>query len=336
MPAINEAERLRSYYTFDEDILERVGEVADNQRNTTWDALSARLPDNKIFIPANGKPIEILDIVPRADYDGTHVYHLPMGNALDENMTARVATLAAAEPARRIIAVGNPGSPGQGGGRIKARDFNSVWSGDLRAAVDPTLQYLHSQNIDVATHIGFSYGADRAATAAQYADKYDQQVQQGVLMDPASVSERSLLGLAREFGSTAQALDVYVQAAASPAYLEARKLAEERGHGLLGYTLGLVRMSNLAIAHALAQDGFEGRVDAALTAQPEMLADIIWGSESELALRGCMLATTARLTEKFGIDRVRATELVDQKHAMGDDIFLHTAMILQSTKNNNT
>ena len=332
MSNTDEAERLRAYHNFDDDVLERVSEVAGNQRSESWDSLNAQLPANKVFTPTNGKPIEVLDIVPRADYDGTHVYHLPMGNALDENMTTRVAALAAAEPTKRVIAVGNPGSPGHGKGKIKARDFRSVWSGDLRAVVDPTLQYLNSQGIDTATHIGFSYGADRAAASAQYADRYDQQVPQGILMEPASIKERSLLGLAGDFGSTAKALDGYVQAAASPAYLEARKLAEKSGHGLFGYTLGLARMSNLAIAHALAKDGFEGRVDFALTAQPEMTVDIIWGSESELALHGLMLATTAKLIEKYGVDRVRATELEGQKHAMGDDIFLHTAMVLQSSK----
>src|ERR1035438_9736811 len=170
MPAIPESERLHAYHNFDNDVVERVSEVADKQRNETWDTLKGQLPDNQVFTPKGGKPVEVLDIVPKADYDGTHVYHLPMGNGLDENMTTRVATLSAAEPTKRIIAVGNPGAPGQASGKIKSRDLRSVWNGDLRAAIDPTLQYLNSQGIDTATHIGFSYGADRAATAAQYAD----------------------------------------------------------------------------------------------------------------------------------------------------------------------
>ena len=329
---ISEQERLRQYGEFDSSVLDAVSEVADHQRSTTWNQLRSEIPETIIFNPDTNKPISVLDIVPRGDYESTQVYHLPMGNALDENMVTRVATLAAAQPTKRIIAVGNPGSPGQGGGKILVAKFGEVWRGDLREAVEPTLQYLKSQGIDTATHVGFSYGADKAAASARYAQNYDQQVPQGVLMEPASVKERSILGLAGDFGKTAKALDGYVQAANSPAYLEARKLAEKRGHGLFGYTLGLGRLSNLAIAHALAKDGFEGRVKDALVAQPEMTADIIWGSESELAIHGLMVGLTARLISEYGSGRVKATEIAGQKHAMGDDIFLHTALVLQSVK----
>jgi pimeloyl-ACP methyl ester carboxylesterase len=339
----SEAERLSAYYPFDEDVLERVSQAADEQRSESWDTMSKKVPKARIFDPRFGsKPVGVLDIIPK-DHDGVQVYHLPMGNGLDENMTARIATLAATEPTKRIIAFGNPGAPGINTGKIEHhRNRKEVKKGDLRAAIDPALQYLAEREIDTATHIGFSYGADRAAASAQYANLYDQQVPQSILMEPASVQNRELFGLkslgvlklAADFGSTAKALDGYVKAAGSDAYLEARKLAEKRGHGLLGYTLGLARLSNIAIAQALAKDGFEGRVDAGLESQAQMRADILWGTDSELALNDLMVGITDRLIKKYGANRVGATALEDQKHAMGDDIFLHTAMVLQALKNN--
>jgi pimeloyl-ACP methyl ester carboxylesterase len=328
---MSEVERLREYYPFDTDVLERVSEVAEQQRSSTWTALQGRLPEIRTFTADGAKAIEVLDITPN-DYDETQVYHLPMGNALDESMSTRVATLAAAQPNTRVIGVSNPGSPGQNKGKLKLHDLAEVWKGELRPAIEPTLQYLSKQGLEAVTHIGFSYGADRAAASAHYAEKYDQQVPQGVFMEPASIKNRSVIELAKEFNSTAAALDGYIKATDSEPYFEARKLAEKRGNGLIGYVLGLSRLSNLAIAHSLTTDDFWWNIDIALTDQTDMKADIIWGSDSELASNDVMTKMTGEFTQVYGSERVRATVIEGQKHAMGDDIFLHTAMVLQSLK----
>jgi hypothetical protein len=125
-------------------------------------------------------------------------------------------------------------------------------------------------------------------------------------------------------------MEGYIQAAASEPYVEARRQADATNHGTIG-AVGLLRPSNVAIAHALSQDGFEGRVAGALNAQAEMRTDIIWGTESELATHGAMLGVTRRLHDQYG-DRVRATALEGQTHAMNCDIFLQAAIILQSQK----
>ncbi len=331
MAEIDPVLRLRSYYSFDDVVIDRVSKVVEYLNHLTWKSLISSLPKTKVFTAANGKPTEILDIIPEKDYNGTLVYYLPMGNPLNENMITRVAALKAALPDKRVIAVGNPGAPGFSKGSFKASEFSSVYMrGDLRATIDPTLQYLSSQGIDSVTHVGVSYGADKAAASALYADKYDQTVPRTVMIEPASIKKRSLVGLTRDFMSTAEALDEYVQASASATYLEARELSDKNGHGLLGYALGLLRMSNIAVAKALAKDGFEGRVDDALTAQPKMISDIIWGTKSELAVNSLMLTATANLIEKYG-NRVRPTALEDQKHAMGDNIYLLAALTMQAT-----
>lgn len=332
MPYLSEPERLTQYYDFDHDVVERVGEVADRMRLQTWGDISEKLPQLKTFDSPGNKSAEVLDIRP-IEYDETQVYHLPMGNTLDPNMSLRIAALAEAEPNKRIIVVGNPGSPRHGKGKTKVSDFPTIWKGDLRPAIDSTLRYLDSESIDTVSHIGFSYGADRAITAAQYANSYDQQVPQSVLMEPASVKSRNLIKLTTDFGSTASVLEGYVKSADLPATDEAIKLSAEQSHGVAGYIVGLARLSNIAIAHALARGSFEKRTDLALTAQPEMQADIIWGSESELAINGLVQNLTQRLIDKYGLDRVRGTVLEGQKHAMGDDVFLHTALVLQGLKN---
>lgn len=329
MPS-SEVTRLSAYHNFDAAVLEQVAAVAEAQRATNWFDARDGLPDTKIFTPLGGKPIEVLDITPKDGYDGVHVFHLPMGNGLDANMQLGIATIAAAEPTKRVIAAGNPGAPGQKSGRLRLRDFATVWQGDMRPTVDPLMQYLDRAGIERAMHSGGSCGADRAATAAAVAVNYDHEVTRLVLIEPASVEQRSLPRLAQQFAGSAAPMEGYVDAAASQAYYEARQIANIRGHGRLG-AVGLFRTTNIAIARALSQDGFEGRVRAALDAHPDAPAAIWWGTESELATDGLMRGVTQRLVDTYG-ERVQATPLPGQRHALSCDIFLQAAIMLQSQR----
>jgi len=325
----NEIDRLTTYYPFDQEIVETIADVAYEQRYRSWDELRDSLPDARQFTPLDGKPIEVLDIIPAADYDGTLVYHLPFANGLDENMTARVATLAAAAPTKRVIAVGNPGIPGNPSGRLRTKDVSKVWQGDLRPVISPTLEYLEDQGIQDVAHIGYSYGATRALAAAQYAESYDQQVSDAVLMEPVSVTKRNLITLAQAFASSAGMLGHYVEAADSRAYNDARALADERMLGARGY-LGMLRLTNIAIAQALTADTLETDIEAALAEQERLHIGIVWGTESELAIDGLIRQITHRLETKHGSERVSSIAVKGQRHAMSEDIFLHAALALQS------
>jgi hypothetical protein len=325
-----ESGRLLAYHAFDSDVLERVANVAEQQRSSTWEALRGKIPETKIFTPRSGKPIEVLDIIPEDGYESVHVFHLPMGNGFDDNMLLATTTLAAVDPTKRLIAAGNPGAPGQVSGKLRIRDLSTVWSGDMRPTVDSLLQYLTSQRIEGAVHTGGSCGADRAAAAAGYSDKYDHYVSHAVLMEPASVARRSLFALGRSFYQSAAPLEGYVQAAQSKPYIEARRSADTANYGALG-AIGLLRPTNVAIAHALAQDGFEARVNAALSTQESMRVDVVWGTDSELCTHKLMLDAVHRLSMAHE-KRVRATALKGQRHAMNCDIFLQAALVLQSQK----
>lgn len=322
------AERLAQIYPFDPVILERVGEVADRQSGLSFEEFLTQnqMPGVQIYPPKHGKAIEVFDRIPVGGYDETWVYHEAMATGLDRNTLMHVGTLALAAPDKRIIAVGNPGRPGHGYGKARFLDLPKVWSGNLNPLVGPVFQYLASQGIESATHIGFSLGADLVAASGEHVDKYDQEVVKAIMMDPASVVIRGMIKLAIAYNETEKHLDHYIEATGSKPYLEARKLSG----GLPSYVLALLRPNNIALSHMLGQDGFEGRADRALMAQPDMNAHVVWGSLDELALDGEMLKIQTQLQIAHGTDRVAGTRLEGQWHAMCDDIYLHTATILHA------
>jgi hypothetical protein len=65
-----------------------------------------------------------------------------------------------------------------------------------------------------------------------------------------------------------------------------------------------------------------------------MQAHLVRGTDSELAIHDVMFKLAERLRNKFGAERVSAMQMVGQKHAMGDDVFLHTVRVPKSTQNN--
>lgn len=319
------AETLQNYHPFSEDIIQCVDEIANKQKNTSWVEYleSSNVPDIEIFHPDHSKPIEILDIRP-VDHDGdVIVYHEAMATSLDPNSIMHIMPLAQAMSTKRIIGVGNPGRPGQGYGKLNFGDRRTVGRGNLRPTVDPLLEYLNREGLEEVSHVGYSYGAEKVQAAAQFSDKYDLKIPFAISMDPPAVKDRGVILLGRDFLTTDKYLDDYISSTESTAYIQARK---ESGSAL-GYSLGLLRLSNFAIARSISKEGFEGRAEAALIAQPEMMTDVMWGSESEIAIDILMQGIVRRLSSGFG-SRLRSTRFMGQKYAMCDDIFFHTAMVL--------
>ncbi|HVA10562.1 MAG TPA: hypothetical protein VNG32_00150 [Candidatus Dormibacteraeota bacterium] len=319
------AERLEAYHPFSEAIVESVSEIAYQNAGLTWPEFVSRnnLPAVKTYTPKHAKPIQLIDIIPGEGYDGTIVYHESMGTSINESSIMHVAPLALALPTKRIISVGSPDRPGKGYGKIAANQLSHVWIGDLRPTVDPTLEYLAVQGLYEASHIGYSYGADKALAATIFSQNYDLGVPYDVTIEPASVKNRNLLRLAMDFASAEKYLAEYETASNSRAFDEAREISG----GLIGYSLGLLRLSNLATAHALSYADFEKRARQALTTKPDMFLSLQWGSESELAADGLMKNISGRLESDFD-SRVKSTRLVGQRHAMSEDIFFHAATIL--------
>jgi hypothetical protein len=329
----NESKRLSEIYPlFDEDVLEAVEKAADIHRGLSWDEFSATLPDNEIYHPKHGKPIEVLDIIPDGEIESVQVYRTPTLNSLDSNQRDRIGVLALAQPNTRIIGIGNPAAPGQNAGRIRFWNFPSVARGNLRSFVDPVFDYLGEKGIERSIHTGHSGGAEMTVAAPEYAEKHDQHVPQIIPVEPVAVSAIGLIGLGQAAKRTLEALDGYVEQADSQAIVDAREEALKQAHGELGQNLALLRLTNLALFLYMSGNGFEQRLDNSLTTSPDTRADIISASESEYVSSTDINRVAERLIKKFGGDRVTATSLKGERHLFPDDVFLNAAVTLQNAK----
>lgn len=326
---MNTIERMQGYHPFPAEITEVIDHVAQIQQRYDYVHLFRGLGINDpiIYNPKHSKPVEVLDIIPKGDYDGGYaqVLHLPHGNDLGANMVYHAATIYAADPSKRTIAFANPSLPGSKSGLLSHSDRKKVVSGNLRPTIDPVIEYLSDKKIDSVRHIGWSLGADKAVAAAQFADN---EVVQTISIEPASVKKRGLIELLNDFKKTADHLDRYVDVTELKAFKEAR---EAGGGSMARYVVGLMRLSNIAIGRALASDGFETRASAALEQNPEMKLTNIWGSESELAVDGITQAITCRLAKSYG-PRVRGTRIEGQFHNMTNDVHLLAALVLNSQR----
>lgn len=334
---MSEVERLQKFYSFDDDVLERVESAAAGQRGISFQEYvqKLRLPDLRRFRPRHGKPIEILDIKPN-DYEETLSFHLPMGCRLDANMLMHAGTLAQVEKSKRIVAVSNPGQPLSGSGKLSLPEARRVWGDDLLPTVSPTLEYLMSEGVEEAAHSGVSYGGDKAAAASEHSVDYGQKTSRVIVVEPVSIVKRGItriqgaFKMGQLFQSTLEHYDECIEPVrrTSTAFVGAEK---QKGSEI-GYGLGLLRMSNLAVAGALGQDGFEGRIERAMHLNKDMRTGIAWGTASEFDKDDERAAIVRRLKARFTNRRVEGLPLDGQTHAMNLDIFLNAALIAQLLK----
>lgn len=334
---MNTERRLKQYYDFDETVLEAVTSAAAVQNTKSYEeqADGYGLADGPevVTLSGSGRALEVLKLIPAADYDETsaRIYHTPMGNPVSRNMGMRAMRMFAADPTQQLIVVGNPFGVRSNSGTLTVRDsVDSLRTKSLKPHVEPVLEYLENQKVRTTEQLGYSYGADKAAATAGAADEHGITVPAGVFVEPSSVAKRSLLALAQAFGKTNAPMAAYVEQTGSQPYRDVR--SEDSMLGLVAYSAGLLRMTNIAIVASLAHGGFDGRVRSGLDTQPDMHVAIGWGTESELTDDVEAAKLTDRLTVEYGNDRIATLRLQGMHHAGGEDIDLHAAIMLQGLR----
>ncbi len=328
---MSEVARLQEYHDFSDETLAAVSEAAGTLRDLeTWPQIGCEIKkmsgQTQHYPPTQGNPIEVFDIMPK-DPDQTVIYHLPMGNGVDPNMQTRLLTLAKVLPNTRIIAAGNPSVPASDSGILDRRDRQDVRTGNFEPAVSPVLEYSAKSGAEKVIQVGFSYGADKGIVATRVSEAYDLLTTNAILMEPASIRKRGRVALALAFMSTEKHLQEYVDQTDWAGYEDARELAAEQSGNLAGYVLGLLRASNIAIGSGIAKGRFENFAVRAALSNPELALDVIWGTESELSTDTAMRESAVFINGMVPDAKVRFTPIEGQYHAMGDDVFLHAALV---------
>lgn len=326
------SERLAQYYDFDDAIVGAISDTAEWQNKLGYNELAnhygiAEGPRRAAAIGMRHS-VEYLDFTPVTDYDDTHMrlLHTPMGIPVDPSTIMRAMRLFGSDPTVPLRLVGSPALAGNTANRIPLRDLPAVAHGKLEKAVEPSITILIGRaNVVSLDTLGYSYGADAAASSATVAARYGFEVTNGVWIESAAMKQRSIVGLLKDFMNSGSELERYVNQTESQPLYEARTAARND----IGYFLGLARLSNVAITKALAIGSFEQRVDNALSSHPELTVTIGWGTQSELTDADDVSIIIQSQRSKFGRHRVDGLELTDMHHAGGDDIDLHAAMMLQ-------
>lgn len=315
-------DRLKGYHDFSDEVLIQVGNVAIQQAefSTYADYLGSLGIDDL-------SPRAILDIR-REDEEDTLVVNLPMANCLDANQIFQVATIASTLPNTRLVAFGNPA----GGSKYKFNLLSEeqrakVASGDFSPVSAISNRYLYNQYIDRASHYGASYGVEPALASTVDSD---HEIDNVIMVEPASVVPRGLVKLLRDFMASGSGFPYYVDKSGSKIFSDAVDSGDTISPAM--FALGIGRLSNIAVGRGIAKGKFFENLETAM--QSPKLADtnfgVIWGSESELSIDEVMLEKLPEIEDPRG--RLQITRLEGQKHALMNDIYLQAGLVLQHKK----
>jgi hypothetical protein len=317
-------ERLRGYHDFSDEVLIKVGNVAVNQ---------AQFGNYSEYLGSIGiddlSPMPLLDIRPE-DEDDTLVFNLPMANCLDANQVFQVATVASALPNTRVIAFGNPAGGSKYGFNLLTKEERAkVASGDFSPVSEIPNRYLYQNYIDRASHYGASYGVEPALASSIDSD---HEIDNVILVEPASVVPRGLTELLKDFMASGSGFPYYVEKSGSKIFKEA--VDSDATISQTMFALGIGRLSNIAVGRGIAKGRFFEKLDKAIQSADSNDIDfsVIWGSDSELAVDEVMQEELSEIVDRDLSGKLQVTRLEGQKHALMNDIYLQAALILQHKK----
>lgn len=320
--------RLNGYAVFSEDTIEAVAQVAKCQAEyKTYQDFFAQIGVGTPFVHTVSKYIgvPVVEIAARKKAVGTVVIHLPMSNPLDENMLYHAATVAATLPEYQVIVFGNPS-----GAPYHYRQQTGTLVGNValaftkrrRALVAAEIDYLRSRGIKNAHHVGYSFGAHKAAIECSYLA--EDEVASLTCLDPVS-HPRRIRQLIKDFKATFAPMGTYVQRTGIQTYFDARAEAAKTRH----HDKALRRPVVLALGVLMARFNLLTHIRTLLRARSSLVFTAAWGGKSELSDDARMSGSLEDMRHTYK-GRVYSLRLRDDKHAFGNDIHLYAAVICES------
>lgn len=316
------AESKQDYHS---DIVERAHEVEDlqNEYQGNYRAYlkDFRFPEEFIDNAREAIDINTKDRDPR----DVMIVHQPMANPLRPHRLVALAGLAHMFPDRRIISYGNDGHPGNKHMKLNSAARQSIALGDFRPYTSRISGFVGRIDPKRVVNVGDSLGSELAMVTSSSIKAEDNQV---VAIEPVRVKPRSLWGLGKAFKSTEKHFRKYLDENQQDVYTNA---FEKQGGGNVGYPLGLLRLSNLAVASGLTKNKFGEETAIALNSGSRVR--VVRGGSSELADNDGMQIINQQLKEGLVSDGSYADSvLVGDTHAFTNNLFKLNTVIAQSIK----
>lgn len=325
------AERLRAFSTdLDPNIIEYVAyNTARHVGDLNQGALE--IAGQVQTIPHEGPvPLQVLDMVPDGEYDerSVVVVGLMWGQGLTPWVARRLALLRDCMPNDRIVALATPAGSSPRWGSLSPAQLTALKRGNFSPLVDPLLEYLQSTGVQHADLVGTSFGADELAAATAKAADYDIKVNRFLAIEPTSILVRHVGRLVVDFCATRYSVAPHVGVSGSASYDRLQR-AEFTLSNLAALAVhSLLRSTSRAAAAYLAGGQFGRQLKAGLASQKDTLAQIVWGTASELAPYTHAQRLVQTIQEEHG-ERVSVLWMPELGHGLCSDVALTTVLTLQ-------
>lgn len=208
---------------------------------------------------------------------------------------------------------------------MKLSQLGVVARGDFSPTTDPVLRHLEEEGIETIDQYGYSYGEVATADIMQRAA---QETRTAVVYDTARAVEwikkwklPGGLRLVNSFNASGRPMQSYVEESEFPLFVDAR----DNSPGLIAYSAGVLRASNIAVGLGIAEGGYVDHTSAALTAQPDARYVAGWGTQSEFNINGATETAVSDLSAAFG-SRIVARP-VNGHHAAANNPYLQAALV---------
>lgn len=220
-------------------------------------------------------------------------------------------------------------SPGVHGSKLKLsrQEKKRISNGDLGPAAEEYLQTVRELEFGHIALLGFSQGADMAVAGTRSASKANLDPDSLSVGDPASIEDRGLVVLAKDFNAAAPDLE-------STALRSGLNALDNARHERWGYTefaaSALYPANWYRLGKAMGKSSFETNMQAVLDNSGLDRVVVGYGGKSTISPPEYIEPTLARLRSRIEEGQLLTIKVKDASHAWGDDLTLLAKLYLKS------
>lgn len=220
-------------------------------------------------------------------------------------------------------------SPGVHGSKLKLslQEKKRISNGDLGPAAEEYLRTVRELEFGHIALLGFSQGADMAVAGTRTASKADLDPDSLSIGDPASIEDRGLITLAKDFNAAAPDLE-------PTALRSGLKVLDNARHERGGYTQfaasALYPANWYRLGKAMGKSSFETNMQAVLDNADVDRIVVGYGGRSTISPPEYIEPTLARLHSRLEESQLLTIKVKNASHAWGDDLTLLAKLYLKS------